>query len=135
MAMLRGGEAVLILLAIPLGCGRPLVSGDEVGEESSSTTTDSEPDCGGFSLDPEYVPPVVMLVVDTSSSMALESWDADGDPQTPDVTRWSSARANVEALVGEFGEGPLVGIQRFPSEPACPDAVCSDADACLVEAS
>jgi hypothetical protein len=79
----------------------------------------------------------LMLVVDSSSSMVLETWDDDGDPQTPEVTRWSSARALIEVLVAEFETTTVLGLQRFPSADACPNATaespnCTDADVCPI---
>jgi hypothetical protein len=140
-----------VILALACACGGPALGDDEIGDETSAgetstseTSTDEgssdegttgSPDCGGFSFVPsDPIPPNWMLVVDASSSMALETWDHDGDPLTAEVTRWSSARMLIELLVAEFGPVANLGVQRFPAAAACPDATCTDDDVCLLAA-
>ena len=113
-------------------------SGSE-GAESSTGGGDEPMDCGGITITPEYIPPIVMYVVDTSSSMRA-SWDHDGDPNTPEQSRWASARelvALTAATIGhedhpEHGHLGVLGLQRFPSADACPS--CTDASACVIAA-
>jgi hypothetical protein len=164
---MRGRLGIVVCAALTSACGPPLAGDDEIGDDAStsetstseSSTSESSTDesstddteetedasttegdgCGGFSIDPEFIAPNVMLVVDTSSSMVLETWDHDGDPLTTEVTRWSSARTLVELLVAEFGESMNLGVQRFPSEDACPGATlesanCTDSDVCSIAA-
>lgn len=108
--------------------GSELSSSSESDLESSTDEGDEPTDCGGVTLQGEYIPPVVMYVVDTSSSM-LALWDHDSDPNTPAQTRWASARELVEstaAVIGhhpEYGHLGVLGLQRFPS---------ADANACAV---
>jgi hypothetical protein len=135
-----------------LGCSAEQSSSEDAGEttaasstvgESSTIGDGDEPeqpkDCGTVTITPTYTPPVVMYVVDTSSSM-LTLWDHDDDPQTPEQSRWASARALVELtfeLLDRPWAHPVVGLQRFPSVDACPSATsmspsCADASACVV---
>ncbi len=135
-----------------LGCGPDSVSADEVGsasETSSATGTDTSAltstdettgnMCAEVWIEPEYVFPNLLILVDASSSMVRETWDDDGDPLTPEVTRWSSARKLVKQVVDGLDATTHLGVQRFPAAAACPNATldapsCSDADACLVDA-
>lgn len=149
---MRLPAASLVLLTLALGCRPPLPEdelGDEqLGDESSDTASEGDTHgaedsttgtvCDEVWIVPEYVPPNLLLLVDTSSSMVLETWDDDGDPLTPEVTRWSSARRFVKRIVDEFDATMNLGVLRFPSADACPDASvesanCSNADACLVD--
>jgi hypothetical protein len=77
-----------------------------------------------------------VFVLDTSGSMVAETWDDDGDPDTPEVTRWRSLRDEIEAQLGVHGSQLEAGVQRFPAAGACPDATemepsCYDAQACV----
>lgn len=153
---MRASPPVLLVVLL-VACGRPPVSagdGDSASESSSATqspdttgadsfedgTDGTEHSCGGFSIDPSFVPPNLMFVVDVSSSM-LETWDHDDDPMTPEVSRWQSARGLLEQVVAEYGahsHAPWLGLQRAPSIDACPGATqnasnCTDADVCVVE--
>jgi hypothetical protein len=154
----RPDRYLLPILVLAAACSSPPSTEDEIGDDTTTamsgsetstsetstfdtdeTSTGEEPDCGGFSIVPEFVAADLMLVVDTSSSMA-ELWDHDGDPMTPEVTRWSSAHAFIEALVTDLDGQMKLGLQRFPSAAACPAATlesanCTDADACLVASS
>ncbi|WP_157595824.1 vWA domain-containing protein [Plesiocystis pacifica] len=108
---------------------------DGTAEEESSTTSD--PNCGEVSIVPTYVPPQVMLVVDASGSMVNNSWDHDLDPNTPQVTRWNTLHGVVSTVMDNFGPAMYAGIQRFPSEEACPDATpmssnCYNSGSCIV---
>lgn len=140
--MRRCGLAFLFVL--PIACGPVPIVGEsesESGSESESSSTDATTTETGadscsteFWIDPEVIPQDVMLVVDTSRSMAT-LWDHDDDPVTPEVTRWSSAHALIQQLV-ETDESPAIyelGVQRFPAAAACPGPSCTDADVCVVE--
>ncbi|KIG19292.1 Endo-1,4-beta-xylanase A precursor [Enhygromyxa salina] len=110
------------------GDGDPATSGDGDGDDGMN--------CGEVSIAPEYVPPNVVLVVDASGSMVINSWDHDLDDQTPDVTRWNSLHGVVVTVMDQFGPAMNAGIQRFPSEDACPNATqqssnCYNADSCI----
>lgn len=101
--------------------------------ETGAPIEDSPDSCGtSFDIGPgEPVPRQLMLVVDTSASM-LDSWDHDGDPMTPTLTRWAAARGLIEQLLPMLADHFAVGLQRYPSAAACPNGLCSDADVCLV---
>ncbi len=64
------------------------------------------------------VRPKVMLVLDKSGSMAQETWDHDGDPATPEVTRWNSLHATVQGLVDSHGARLDLGATLFPTKDA-----------------
>ncbi|HEY8376663.1 MAG TPA: hypothetical protein VIK91_09255 [Nannocystis sp.] len=73
------------------------------------------------------VVPRVMLVLDKSGSMVAEGqtsepgelldgyWDHDGDPNTPEVTRWMSLHSVVESMVQSLDEVIHFGAVLFPS--------------------
>jgi hypothetical protein len=149
----RPDPSLLSILVLATACSTPSAAEDEIGDDTTTSgletstsetsafdtdeaSTEEELHCGGFSIVPSFNPADLMLVVDTSSSMA-ELWDHDGDPMTPEVTRWSSAHAYIEALVTGLDAQMNLGVQRFPSAAACPAATlesanCTDADACLL---
>jgi Mg-chelatase subunit ChlD len=60
------------------------------------------------------IPPDVLLVLDKSGSMSMESWDHDDDPQTPVVTRWYSLHVVVESIVNKFNKTVNFGVKLFP---------------------
>lgn len=116
------------------GDGDPTGDGD--GEGDGDGDGDDGMNCGEVSIAPEYVPPNVVLVLDASGSMVLNSWDHDLDDVTPDVTRWNSLHGVVTTVMDQFGAAMNAGLQRFPSENACPDATennsfCYNADGCI----
>jgi hypothetical protein len=72
----------------------------------------------------------VAVLVDASQTMATQMLDHDGDPGTPDVTRWSMLATALEEHLPNLAVTANVGIQSFPSfEAAAPP----DANACLHE--
>ena len=65
-----------------------------------------------------------MLVLDKSGSMVAEPlgmWDHDNDPNTADVTRWSSLHQVVDAVATEFEGSINFGAQLFPGVDAIAD--------------
>lgn len=130
MTTMRSSFAVLVVLLA--GCGPSAAGGSEGGTpsegESSSTTSDEpvetsdegmdEEYCGGFEIVPSFVPPNVVFIVDTSSSM-LESWDHDQDPMTPEVSRWHGARTLLNQLLLELDPRIWLGLQRVPAAEVC----------------
>jgi hypothetical protein len=59
-----------------------------------------------------------MFVVDTSGSMVSSTWDHDANGNTPNVTRWYSLYAALDAALDEYGPLINAGIKRFPSSTA-----------------
>jgi hypothetical protein len=59
-----------------------------------------------------------MFVVDTSGSMVSSTWDHDANGNTPNVTRWHSLHAALDAGLDEYGPLINAGIKRFPSATA-----------------
>jgi hypothetical protein len=97
------------------------------------------PSCQEIDVHPSYTAPEVMFMVDASGTMFTDTWDHDSDAMTPPVTRWSSVHAVTEASTMQFDAALVAGIQRFPSQDACPNATqqasnCYDADACVTAA-
>lgn len=74
------------------------------------------PDCGEVVVTAPVVPPEVMLTLDWSCSMN-ETWDADQDPATGEVSRWASLHATVDALVTGWSDQIAFGVLMFPSWP------------------
>ena len=117
---------------------------DEVGIEIEEEDTlpdipddefpDEEPDaptCETTTAIGSTVPPNVMLVLDKSRSMVLNTWDDDGEAGTPEVTRWSSLHTTVDTITADYELGMSLGLSLFPSA-----AASSDIDeACLVSSS
>lgn len=72
-----------------------------------------------------------MLVLDKSRSMTA-LWDHDGDPNTPDVSRWNSLHSVVQSFVTTYEADMNLGAQLFPSKDAYLDEPVN-AYSCLVE--
>ena len=133
LAGMRSSLAVVCVVVLA-GCGGRVVGASEEGasdegtsgvttldvptsddDDDADTSDGSPPDlgqfpCGGFTIAPgEAIPANVVIVVDTSASMA---------------SRWVSARSFLEQFVAEIDGDYSLGLQRAPS---------SDADVCLVE--
>ena len=87
--------------------------------------------CGEAVLQMEIITPNVVLVLDKSGSMVANTWDGDGDPNTPAVTRWFSLYNVVEFIATNFNASMNLGVQLFPSEKA---KTAYTAEACPVEA-
>ena len=77
----------------------------------------------------EVVKPKVMLVLDKSGSMAMETWDDDGDPSTAEVTRWHTLHGVVDGLLEARESQVEFGATLFPSAGASGDDY---AKACLM---
>jgi hypothetical protein len=110
-------------------------SSDLTTTESSDTTTSEA--CVDKQAALSQTTPNVMFVVDASGSMVSNTWDHDLNVMTPEVTRWFSLYSALELALGQSGATLQAGIQRFPSDAACPDATpnssnCYNADACIV---
>jgi hypothetical protein len=114
--------------------------GDGDGDPGDGDPGDGDPGDGdGDACVPEqyaasYEPPAVMLVVDASGSMVAFTWDHDVNPNTVNVTRWSSLRNVVQTIVNTYDDRFLAGIQRFPSAAACDPNPCYNITACTTEA-
>lgn len=91
---------------------------EDTGETAESSTGFVEPVCGEANFVLEAVPPNVALVLDKSGSMVIETWDADQDDSTPDVTRWLSLHNVVSFILDSFDEKVNFGAVLFPSEDA-----------------
>jgi len=105
---------------------------DGTGSTTSGESSDEGPVCGEATFVLEAVPPNVVLVLDKSGSMVLEQWDADQDPSTEVVTRWSSLHNVVSFILGNFDEEVNFGMTLFPSleaESALSTAACGMSDA------
>jgi len=83
-----------------------------VGASSSET---GPPICGESQFMLEVVPTRVMLVLDKSGSMVLNTWDHDVDPMTEEVTRWSSLYTTVDSLTAAFDGSIEFGALLYPS--------------------
>ncbi len=96
---------------------------------SGSSSSGGELNCGEQEFVLEAVPPNVVLVLDKSGSMVQNSWDADGDPGTPEETRWRSLHDVVSFVVGTFEAEINLGAVLFPSTAAIAEL---GAGACVV---
>jgi hypothetical protein len=108
--------------------------GDTEDDEDSSDTGAEEDlvPCETASATLEPIPPNIHLVLDKSGSMvnATNNWDHDGDPGTPEVTRWYSLYEVVESVTSGLDQQVNFGAVLFPSKSA--ESVWST-DACIVE--
>lgn len=77
----------------------------------------------------EPIPPNVLLILDKSGSMSMESWDHDANAQTPIVTRWYSLYKVVESVVNKFNGTVNFGVKLYPKLGA---GSYVDTGACIV---
>ena len=110
---------------------------------ASEDATDAAPTTGGPSCEGYTIPIVIplvtlslTLVIDQSPAM-LDPWDHDGDPQTPDLPRWTSVRDVLLAVLSPL-ESVRLGLAPYPT----PDAddgdgatACAETPALLVPTS
>lgn len=128
--------------------------GSSSGDPSASTSTTDEPGSSsgssttGFNCGEDIPPPIdpvvprIILVLDKSGSMISKGkdetpgevgdgfWDHDGDPNTPEITRWASLYSVVDSMTGGLDAVINFGAVIFPSTAAQADY--SEA-ACIVE--
>ena len=115
-------------------------TGSTATGDPTSSTDDTTPDMTTGPLKPEPcqvemtkinpIPPDVLLVLDKSGSMSMESWDHDEDPQTADVTRWYSLYGVVESIVTTFDKTVNFGVKLYPKIDA---GSYVDEGACIVD--
>lgn len=97
--------------------------GTTAGAPTSETGSSEEtgfvpPVCGVAEFVLEAAPPNVVLVLDKSGSMVMETWDADQDEETEPVTRWSSLHNVVSFILDRFDGEVNFGAVLFPSKEA-----------------
>lgn len=78
-------------------------------------------DCGGAVIILPIQRASVVLVLDKSGSMGKVVWDGDGDPNTPEVTRWRSLRGALESITVAYERSLDFGAVLSPSTAATMD--------------
>jgi hypothetical protein len=99
---------------------------------TTAAETGVEPACEPYTFAPVLpsFTPSVMLAIDLSPAM-LDGWDHDGDPQTPDRSRWASLRATLDAVLSPIDPQRMaLGLARFPGATA---SGAYEAEACAVD--
>ena len=99
-------------------------TGDATTTSATTTTTTTGADDSTGALKPEPcqvettkinpIPPDVLLVLDKSGSMSMQSWDHDANPQTAVVTRWYSLYGVVSSIVTKFDKTVNFGMKLYP---------------------
>lgn len=107
----------------------PPINGESSGDETAGNTGS----CTPVKLMKSALSPNVVLVLDKSGSMVADPtglWDHDDDPNTADVTRWSSLHEVVEAIVTDFDSKINFGAHLYPADEA---TASYNSEACLVD--
>ncbi len=113
----------------------PFNTGGEMTEGGDTTdggNTTGGASCSVVEVTRKPVSPNVVLVIDKSGSMVSEQiglWDHDADPNTPNVTRWSSLHQVVTAVLTDFEDSINFGAQLFPGLAATAQY---SAEACVI---
>jgi hypothetical protein len=98
-------------------------TGSTTDGETGTTTTTEPPDTGETGEPTACVGdvqllvldrPKAVLVLDRSVRMVSDPWDHDANAQTPEVTRWSSIHAAVDAALAEHEAQYEVGAALYP---------------------
>ena len=79
----------------------------------------------------EPLTPNIVMVLDKSGSMIVNSWDHDEDANTPEITRWASLYGVVDEILSNFQDKLNFGVSLFPSKNA---TQTYNSMACVVEA-
>ncbi len=129
------------ILLVACACGGNGSSGDEndsdgidsIGTPTSAPATDDgatldgstngamdssdtgPPICGESQFMLQVVPTRVMLVLDKSRSMVLNTWDHDADEATEEITRWASLHGTVDLVTTAFDGSIEFGALLYPS--------------------
>jgi hypothetical protein len=138
---------VLATLVLALGCGpvqpaseRAPVSGSAsttVGDDGAHPASDApvhaddtmgpKYDFGGFGetfgscprmADVEPLRGAIELVVDASQATATQLVDHDGDPGTPEITRWAMIASALATWLPSFADGADLDLQLYPRPDA-----------------
>lgn len=88
------------------------------GDPGDGDPGDGDGDPNGCSFPLTPTPSDVMFVVDTSGSMVGSTWDHDANGNTPNVTRWYSLHAALDATLDDYAPLLHAGLTRFPSSTA-----------------
>lgn len=96
-------------------------SGPGPTSDSDPTTdppmTTGEPgNCKNLQLDAPTTH--VIFVLDRSGSFSVGTWDHDGNPGTPAVSKWSSLHKTLTAVIGKYQGQHKLGLMMFPSSAA-----------------
>jgi hypothetical protein len=70
--------------------------------------------CGEVAITVPVQAANMVLVLDKSGSMVANTWDHDGDPVTPPITRWRSLHGVVEQVVSSYNGSLNLGAVLFP---------------------
>lgn len=87
------------------------------------------PICGESQFMLEVIPTRVMLVLDKSRSMVLNTWDHDTDAGTEEITRWASLHGTVDLVTTAFDGSIEFGALLYPSLEATTEY---NENACIV---
>ncbi|MEZ4449543.1 MAG: hypothetical protein R3B09_08685 [Nannocystaceae bacterium] len=133
-------------------CGDGVVSegaelcddGNLIDDDACSNGCGAE-GCIETTMMPKLLTVNVQMALDKSGSMVTNYWDADGDPNTPNVTLWNSVHSEVSWTAEQFQDRLNLGITLFPRKntpqgletyaclvDAVPDAVCAPENANVI---
>jgi hypothetical protein len=103
-----------------LGTPTDTQTNDDLDGSTTATATmgSSEtgpPICGESQFMLEVIPTRVMLVLDKSRSMVLNTWDHDADGTTEEITRWASLYTTVDLVTTAFDGSIEFGALLYPS--------------------
>ena len=105
----------------------PSTTNNETTNNPATTNETSAPDdtgpppCNMVMATLEPIPPNIMFVLDKSGSMVANPngfWDADADPNTPNISRWNSLFQVVQDIANNNESKINFGATLFPSKAA-----------------
>jgi hypothetical protein len=103
-----------------LGTPTDTQTNDDLDGSTTATATmgsgeTGPPICGESQFMLEVIPTRVMLVLDKSRSMVLNTWDHDADAGTEEITRWASLYTTVDLVTTAFDGSIEFGALLYPS--------------------
>jgi hypothetical protein len=101
-------------------------TGESEGSSATSTTLSTDTsestgdpgNCGEVAVTVPVQAANMVLVLDKSGSMVSNTWDHDGVPETPPITRWRSLHGVVEQVVSSYNGSLNLGVVLFPGKAA-----------------
>lgn len=107
------------------GTGGASAGAEMTGFDMRAAAELTQSSCAELKVEPEVLPAVLELVVDTSASMSLTS------PATQGKSKWSVTREALREAIAELPASTAVGMLYYPNMPTLASSSPRDISACV----